>query len=545
MLILRVSEFQGNAPPVEHSASFGEGGGSIGRAPENTLALDDPERKVSRFHARIVCTNSIYSIVDQGSNPLLVNGRPLGQGVSATLRDGDELQIGEYSLRVEMSAMSGTPVISAEPPADPLGMFASSSGIDDPFANLLAPPPISLAPVSMPPQAQLPADFDPLVDPFAAPPQSVSPARLPDDFDLGDLAATPPGSGQIDALFGLDPVSTSDPLAGLMHSSKSGGSQPSDPMEAFGEPPRKIPEVSQPDQVPEWRAAFTPPIVREASPQTGEGSAIDDPLALFGVAMPPPIQQSPISDDPLLDKARPPDTLSIPASAVAPNPNASSLPVVEDPLALIEGDAGACVSSEALLAALIEGLAEPSLRIPGGFTPELARQLGELLSEATRGTLDLLVARALTKREVRAEVTMIVARENNPLKFSPNPAVALQHLLAPQGQGFLAPTAALRDAYDDLRAHQFGFMAGMRAALAGVLARFEPTRLEARLADKSLLDSVLPANRKAKLWDQFQTLYGELSREAEDDFHNLFGREFLRAYEEQIDRIDRERMGRS
>lgn len=544
MLILRVSAFRGNVPSVEHSASFGESGGSIGRAPDSTLALDDPERKVSRLHARIVCTNNIYSIVDQGSNPLLVNGRPLGQGMSATLRDGDELQIGEYSLRVEVSALRGTPVIPAESPTDPLGMFAPSTGFDDPFADLWAPPPTA-APVSMPPQTPLPANFDLFADPFAAPPQSVSPARLPDDFDLGDLAATPPGSSQIDALFGLDPGLTGDPLAGLMHSSKSGGSQPSDPMEAFGEPARVIPEASQPDQVPEWRAAFIPPIVRKASPQTGEGSAIDDPLALFGAAMPLPIQQSPMSDDPLLVIARPPDMLSITASAVAPNPHAASLPVVDDPLALVKENADAGVSSEALLAALIEGLAEPSVRIPGGFTPELARQLGELLSEATRGTLDLLVARALTKREVRAELTMIVAKENNPLKFSPNPAVALQHLLAPQGQGFLAPTAALRDAYDDLRAHQFGFMAGMRAALAGVLARFEPTRLEARLADKSLLDSVLPANRKARLWDQFQALYGELSREADDDFHNLFGREFLRAYEEQINRIDRERKGRS
>ena len=37
----------------------------------------------------------------------------------------------------------------------------------------------------------------------------------------------------------------------------------------------------------------------------------------------------------------------------------------------------------------------------------------------------------------------------------------------------------MRDAYDDLRAHQFGFLAGMRAALEGMLKRFDPARSKA------------------------------------------------------------------
>jgi FHA domain-containing protein len=99
----------------------------------------------------------------------------------------------------------------------------------------------------------------------------------------------------------------------------------------------------------------------------------------------------------------------------------------------------------------------------------------------------------------------------------------------------------MRDAYDDLRAHQFGFMAGMRAALTGVLKRFEPAALEQRVLTRSVLDSLLPGARKARLWDLFEQMYGEISREAEDDFHALFGREFLRAYEEQVERLQAER----
>jgi predicted component of type VI protein secretion system len=47
----------------------------------------------------------------------------------------------------------------------------------------------------------------------------------------------------------------------------------------------------------------------------------------------------------------------------------------------------------------------------------------------------------------------------------------------------------------------------------------------------------MPMNRKAKLWDLFNELYGELSQQATADFHMLFGQEFLRAYDAQIARL--------
>jgi FHA domain-containing protein len=169
------------------------------------------------------------------------------------------------------------------------------------------------------------------------------------------------------------------------------------------------------------------------------------------------------------------------------------------------------------------------------------RLIGELLHEATRGTVELLIARAALKREVRAEVTKIVARENNPLKFSPNVEVAMNYLLGPATRGFTAPGPAMRDAYDDLRAHQFAFLAGMRAALEGVLKRFDPAVLEGRLTQKSFLATLIPATRKAQMWEVFQQLYSQISTEAADDFHELFGKEFLRAYEAHIDELQKDK----
>jgi FHA domain-containing protein len=99
----------------------------------------------------------------------------------------------------------------------------------------------------------------------------------------------------------------------------------------------------------------------------------------------------------------------------------------------------------------------------------------------------------------------------------------------------------MRDAFDDLRAHQFGFIAGMRAALAGVLARFAPSELEGRLTQRSTLKSLLPGSRKAAMWEVFISHYTQISSEAEDDFHSLFGKAFLKAYEEHIDQLHKDR----
>ena len=43
------------------------------------------------------------------------------------------------------------------------------------------------------------------------------------------------------------------------------------------------------------------------------------------------------------------------------------------------------------------------------------------------------------------------------------------------------------------------------------------------------------------MWEVFTQLYGQISAEASDDFHELFGKEFLRAYNEHIDQLAKDR----
>ena len=93
---------------------------------------------------------------------------------------------------------------------------------------------------------------------------------------------------------------------------------------------------------------------------------------------------------------------------------------------------------------------------------------------------------------------------------------------------------ATKEAFDDVRMHQLAVMAGVQAALFNLLKTFDPAALEARLQKGSVIESILPATRRAKLWETFRATYKEIARDADSDFQAVFGREFARAYAEQV-----------
>lgn len=222
-----------------------------------------------------------------------------------------------------------------------------------------------------------------------------------------------------------------------------------------------------------------------------------------------------------------PEASPAPAPAVA-QPAAAGVPA--PPAAAPATAPAPAVPSEELLKALLAGMHVPNLEVPGGLTPELMGTLGALLREMTQGTIDLLRIRAEAKSRVHANMTMIGSREINPLKAAWDAEVALQHLLAPQRADMLDPLKAMVDACNDLRQHDRGLVAGIQAALSGLLVRFDPAELEKRLSGNSRLDSMLPGGAKAKRWDMLVELYGDISVEAERDFWSLFDKEFLKAY---------------
>jgi FHA domain-containing protein len=258
-----------------------------------------------------------------------------------------------------------------------------------------------------------------------------------------------------------------------------------------------------------------------------------------------PVGHAPLSE-PLLTQLPTPQTAvphapysPLQAEAAAPSPSAQrSGPT--PPANSVPSPAAPSADLQALWAAFAEG-AGVSFTPPQGLNADLMRVIGQLLHHAVDGSLKLVAARAATKQEMRAEVTVIQSRRNNPLKFSPDTRSAMEQLLQPPMRGFMSGPEAVADAMDDLLGHTIGTMVGMRAALDGVLARFEPDQLEAKLSSRSMVDTLVPMHRRAKLWELYLQHYGAVRNEAQDDFHNLFGRAFLQAYEEQLDRLHAER----
>jgi len=444
-----------------------------------------------------------------------------------------------------LSAFAAPPV-QAPPPA-PTGPMLLPDDFD-PFA----PPPAPTAPAA--PAAGTKAAFDPFggldLPGAQAPAPTVAPSN---DLGFGGaFADLVPGDGNrsLDDLFGLKP-GASDPLAGFMAgagaTAESGARNglSSDPLALFGAAaPAVNPEPQTPalpDHTPALHSAFRPPEVRVPAPPPLPPSppAPIPPVA----AVPPPVRPvipataAPAVAAPVMPPVAPPPIMP----PVMPPAAVHALP----PAAAATAASGPAADTAALWNAFCEGAGVRMAAPPQGLNPDLMRVIGQLLNACVDGALRMMAVRAATKHELRAQVTVIRSRDNNPLKFSPDPQSALEQLLQPPVRGFLPGPAAMQDAMRDLVGHTIGTMAGTRAALEGVLTRFQPSALEAKLTSRSVLDSVLAMNRKAKLWELYLQHFESIRDEAQEDFHTLFGKAFLEAYEDQLERLSQNGPGPS
>jgi type VI secretion system FHA domain protein len=490
-ITLSVYMYRNAAPAQALTRRFDQLGGAIGRAPGNDLVLDDPGKYISRLHARVEYRDEAFWLVDVGSNPSLVNDRPVGAGRSVQLEDGDRVTIGDYQLlaSVESEATAFMPAAPAPLPASPLQV---------------APPPPPVTPA-------LPMN--------------------PDD----SLA----NAGILDV--GGDPLNPSfDPLGlNLFGSPAPAAATPAVPAwrgaESDHVPPEQLPFAPPPVPVPSFAP---PPVPAQPLPQAVAAIGIPDdydPLADF---LPPRVQAAPapaVPPAPLpADEAEatafaPAEPPVMPVRAAPPPPP----PPAPAPAPRAPGTAAA---DDPVIQALMRGLGLTELNTKRS-AEEIAEMAGAMLREATAGTMGVLMGRAMTKRESRLDMTMISAAANNPLKFFPDADSALTQMINGTMPGYMQPPRAFANAFDDLKAHELAIMAGMRAALAGVLERFDPAAIEARLQVPTVMDKMLVANRKAKMWDRMVELYTQMASEADSDFHRLFGEAFGKAYEEQVARL--------
>ncbi|CAD6520365.1 hypothetical protein LMG28727_01389 [Paraburkholderia kirstenboschensis] len=569
ILSLRVVRFNDETLAEPIAIAFGPAGGTIGRATDCTLVLPDQQRAISRVHARVEFRGGDYLLCDLGSNPSVLNQRALGGTREARLADGDRLLIGPYLLEVSigeqtapLSGLTGgrDPLSAAQvlggPLADPEGdvlrigsldplgqpgfgeqqrissrpgfVGSESDHVSPELQAFSAPqPPRQEQGTPSPPAGGIPANYDPLADALAqweTPAQAggPSPAAAPRHaaHETAATAAAPSGGPT-----GLPP--------GLLDTSMTGAA--ATPFDDLFATPSAQPSASSGPSAP-----VVPVVVPVVAPQAASARLVT-PVAAS-------IQPEATSPDPQPASITPQTSVPSPTADIAPlrtfatkadDSGQSAAPPATPgaPAAPAHRDTSAPVSENAsTIHALLEGLGLDASRPPNLPEPEFARLIGEMLRESLRGTMAVLRARSMTKREARLDTTMIVARDNNPLKFFPDVDSALAQMLTGRSAGYLPPDEALKRAFDDIEAHELAVLAGMRAALAHVLGRFDPATIEAQLKEPGALEKVL-SNRKAKLWDLFVELRGTVAREADDDFQKLFGKAFNDAYEAQIEAL--------
>ncbi len=313
----------------------------------------------------------------------------------------------------------------------------ASASASDPFADLLAPSPgfAASAPAPLPPVRARPgpvpttrpvAELDPFADlapptrgntsPGAAPGSSSSsdlldfmqapaaaPAaskRLPSDPGLDDLLGIPAsGSGAsagsgLDSLFGLGGQGSGKDGAALLDeflapSKPAGAGAPGDVLDLFAERPAAGPKAPAAfDHTPELAGAYAPPTVKMPPPPAPRKPAAPPPQAALITPLMPTVR-------------------------AAPSPRAAAAPVTPAAApASASADGGS--SPQALWRAFCEG-AGLNMPLQQGLSPQLMRVMGQVMHHAVEGALKLVASRAAAKQELRAQVTTIQSKNNNPL----------------------------------------------------------------------------------------------------------------------------------
>lgn len=478
-LKLTITSYQRLSPGQEPAKTLDRGSISIGRASKNDWVLQDPERILSKSHCTIHDQDGGYFLTDTSVNGTFLNDSEerIARDQAIQLKDSDHFVLGEYEIAVAITDTE-----------------AEEEDAEGPITDVALNPNLLSPPIAIPERAPLPVESSTdIVKPLFN--DLLTESR--DDQDhlgLAHSAAGAPHPG----------VATEPP-------SDIGG-----PEGAVYEPPELL--ITEP---PDTRQEILPEPPEPSSPTADSASLIPDNW--WQAPSSAPVQPAP----PLWEPAVPKPTPALQPSAPMPTP-AAPAPAVKP----------AGLNARDLLQAFLDGAGLPPLRLTDDQWLEIMVNLGAIFRETVQGLMDILLARGDIKGEFRLDRTAIGPMENNPLKTPPGqPPLRVEEvmalLLASQKGAYMSPIQAVREGFNDIKAHQLAVMAGIQAALNRLIARFDPGNLETRL-EQSVLDNLWPANRKAKYWDLFNAEYQAIAREAENDFNELFGDEFARAYEERL-----------
>ena len=481
MLTLQIVSYQKNDSQQPSNKTLDTGVLTIGRDKSNDWSLSDPDRILSKMHCTLESSDNSYFLKDTSTNGVYVNSssQVLGRGNTVAIENGDTIRFGDYEVSAIVDIKADEPFATV--PVSPVSQIT--------VPNIPPPPP----PLDIDNDS---SDWKAILEPNK--PMSI-PEQQTDDHavDVPEFAqshydAPTVGFNIPDDWGGPDDEhDTSTPEQDII-------SQPAQV--------QPIPDMTPPAPVPE------PVQVQEQMPV--QVSQYDHQPVQEQM----PVQVSQFDHQPVQEQmpgqvsqyGHQPAQTEIPEQLQRPSSSSGNLTQAFLNGAGLDAGINLTVSEE-----------------------ELMTELGGLFKKMTSGLIGVLAARGDIKSEFRLSQTTIRPTENNPLKFSLNVEEAMLALINKRGQGYMAADAAFDEAFDDIKAHQVAVLSGMQSALQGVLIRFDPAKIEAGNKQASSMQKML-RGQKSKFWDDFVSLYANIRSEAEEDFQNIFGREFAKAYDQQI-----------
>ncbi len=223
-------------------------------------------------------------------------------------------------------------------------------------------------------------------------------------------------------------------------------------------------------------------------------------------------------------------------------PKPEPKPKIEEPLLDVgtkASDGPVDVTAEDLFDSFLDGLGVSRVELhPAVNRPEMMLTAGQVLREFVKGTTDLLSSRANLKNTFRLDQTTVLPRHNNPMKFSENTNDLLKQLLIGGEGEYLGAQDSIREVCHDLIDHQNALLDAMNSAFIEFADRFEPEEMQEGF-DRTMGSKLFSFMNKMKYWQRYRDLYPIITEKGGGRFPQMFGEEFVKAYERQVAKYQR------
>lgn len=524
-LALSVSTYDGHPPKRALGARVTDDTCVIGRDASCQLTLPDPEREVSGQHVLIYRQGDGFAVLDVSRNGTFLNGaeEPLDPSQPVELHHGDRLTIGRYVVEVGFVRPADALAQTAEArqASRPPDERPDPSSVPDILSYLDADS--TMPAIDAPSQRRTPPPDSGAERSTAASPDVVS-APVPSVSDRGDAEggtqsqaqretaqaheAMPPPSVESSA---PDPADAPTTLIALAEG-PARGSPETMGGQRVASPPPPAPGSDACPGVEDGPSAEAEPMAAEAEAPASDapdpGRALDPGRTMEG-----PGQAAKLGRAPVLDDAT---RIRSPAEESPPRP-----------LSPAESR-----QIEAFLAGL--GAGHPD---EVGDAPRLMGTSGRLLRALTQGLVTLTMAQSRFDTELRGGISPAPPASVNPFRFCVDLEDMLARMLWRPGRGDIDPSLAARQAFEDLEVHQAALTAGLHAVVKALLARLEPHAIEQETEGRVGLSQLRPNARKAACWESYTKSFEEVADDLADDFPQLMGDVFGRAYDDQVERL--------